>query len=253
MSLTLREIGKSIEHAALKPDVTKADIAREITLAMDENVRALVVHPNNFIMASSFLSGITDVLPVPVADFPHGRGFLSQRRYGLNSLYMAGAEEVDIVSQYQYLKDNDFSGFQQDLDGLVNISISHNGVLKIILEVDELTKEQIETATHIIMEIAALKQDAKLFIKTKTGFAKEVKIDNLDAVKLIAGLLKEHEMDGDGAGKIRVKASGGVKNLDTLLALKKAGAHTIGTSSLKVIMDEARAKITSKDKSVLST
>ena len=241
MSLNIKEIGKLIEHAVLKTDATNEIVIKEAEVAKQEGARALVVHPNNFLLIDDYFQD-TDVLAVPVADFPHGREFSRQRRNSLNDLYTVGAKEIDVVSQYQLLKEKNYEGFHKDLNELVNVSISHNGVLKIILEVDELTKDQIESAVHIIMETAALKQDAKLFIKTKTGFAKEVKIDNLDAVETIAGLLKEHEMYGEGQGKIRVKASGGTRTLDTLLALKELGAHTIGTSSLKPIMDEARIK-----------
>ena len=103
---------------------------------------------------------------------------------------------------------------------------------KIILEVDLLNERQIKTATQTICKVAN-EENAKLVIKTKTGFT-ENKTSNLSAIQIIRRTLEE--LNQYGEDKIRIKASGGIRTKEEALQLLQAGAHILGVGKGAEIM-----------------
>lgn len=107
--------------------------------------------------------------------------------------------------------------------------------LKLILETSQLTDAQILAASHLA---AAASFD---FIKTSTGFNGPGA--TLPHVQLMVGAAEYLASQGVGKRKMEVKASGGVRGLDTAVQMLEAGATRLGTSSGLWIMQEARKKV----------
>lgn len=228
---TINEINKellikSIDQSLLKITTTTSDVRTEAKKTLEFGFRAFVVHPCNLKLAKSILKD-SEVLLASVSDFPHGRSILNSRTSEVKEIITLGADEIDIVSSYQLLLDNDFNDYRNDLSEISKITSENNKTLKIILEVDLLTGELITTATEIISEIAVKNNiENKIIIKTKTGYA-ERKLENIDAVKLIKGSLDKNKL----SDKILIKASGGIKTKEDCITLIQAGASILGTSS----------------------
>jgi deoxyribose-phosphate aldolase len=108
-------------------------------------------------------------------------------------------------------------------------------VLKLILETSQLNSQQILAASHLA---AAANFD---FIKTSTGFNGHGA--TLPHVQLMVGTAEYLANKGVGKGKMQVKASGGVRSLETAVKMLEAGASRLGTSSGLWIMQEARTKV----------
>ena len=215
---------KTFDQSILRPELLSVENIKNVTQeALKLGFRAIVVHPCNVELVKSILSG-SQVLTVSVCDFPHGRGLTKSRVKDIKEILKLGADEIDIVANYQYLQEGDIRNFKKDLKAVAK---SMEGkVLKIILEIDLLSERQVRIAVQTITKIAN-EENAKLIIKTKTGFA-DNKVSNLSAVQIIRKTLEE--LNQYGEDKIRIKASGGIRIKEEAIQLLQAGAHILGVS-----------------------
>ena len=218
------DIAKTFDQSILRPEETSSEVINQVTRdAVKYGFRGIVVHPANIELVKSILAN-SQILTIAVCDFPHGKGLTKSRVKDIKEILKLGADEIDIVSNYQYLKEDNIRNFKKDLKAAAKAM--EGKVLKIILEVDLLSERQIKTATQVISKIAQ-EENAKLVIKTKTGFT-EPKISNLDAVRIIKKTLED--LNQYGEDKIRIKASGGIRTKEEALQLLQAGAHILGVS-----------------------
>lgn len=243
--LTPQELAKTLDHSILKPVSTTQEIKQGTEDAKKYGFRSLVVHPCKASMVKSLLLG-SNVLAVSVADFPHGRGLTSVRTAEINELIKLGVDEIDIVSRYERMIEGDYKGFEEDLTQIVNAV--GKKILKIILEVDLLGDRLTREAAEIITRIARKNPNARLIVKTKTGFV-ENKYPNPEAVKVIKDTLDRtnqyaRTLDELGNGKIGIKASGGIKTKDDVIALLNLGAHILGTSSsISIVTGDSKEQV----------
>lgn len=128
----------------------------------------------------------------------------------------------------------DYSAIYRELASIRSLC-PHPVVLKLILETSQLNSKQILAASHLA---AAANFD---FIKTSTGFNGPGA--TLPHVQLMVGAAEYLAKQGIGRRKMQVKASGGVRSLETAVKMLEAGATRLGTSSGLWIMQEARTKV----------
>jgi deoxyribose-phosphate aldolase len=128
----------------------------------------------------------------------------------------------------------DYSAIYRELASIRSLCPSPV-VLKLILETSQLNSQQILAASHLA---AAANFD---FIKTSTGFNGPGA--TLPHVQLMVGAAEYLAKKGVGARKMEVKASGGVRSLETAIKMLEAGVSRLGTSSGLWIMQEARTKV----------
>ncbi|OGI08877.1 MAG: deoxyribose-phosphate aldolase [Candidatus Melainabacteria bacterium RIFCSPLOWO2_02_FULL_35_15] len=226
----MQNLQKTFDQSILRPELLSAENIKNITQeALKLGFRAVVVHPCNVELVKGILTN-SQVLTVSVCDFPHGKGLTKSRAKDVKEILKLGADEIDVVANYQYLQEGDIRNFKKDLKAITK---SMEGkVLKIILEVDLLNERQIKTATQTICKVAN-EENAKLVIKTKTGFT-ENKTSNLSAIQIIRRTLEE--LNQYGEDKIRIKASGGIRTKEEALQLLQAGAHILGVGKGAEIM-----------------
>ena len=220
----MADLNKTFDQSILRPEeVSTENIKNVVSQALKLDFRAVVVHPSNAELVKSLLAN-SQVLTVSVCDFPHGKGLTKSRVKDVKEILKLGVDEIDVVANYQYLHEGDVRNFKKDLK--VIAKSMEGKVLKIILEVDLLNERQIKTAVQTISKIAN-EENAKLIIKTKTGFV-ENKVSNLHAIQVIKKTLEE--LNQYGEDKIRIKASGGIRTKEEALQLIQAGAHILGVS-----------------------
>lgn len=227
-----KDLAKTIDHTVLRPTSTTKDIEIGVKSAVENKFRSFVTDP----CYAEYLiqKGLTkNVLVASVLDFPHGRDTTQNRVNGIKELLKIGICEIDIVSKYHLILEGNFENFKKDIRAI--IKATNGKTLKIILEVDCLTIEQIKKAVNLICEVVKEEKTKNIIIKTKTGFA-ENKIHNLEVVRLMRKTLEENmlyanEVKEITTGKIGIKASGGIKTREDAISLLDAGAHILGTSS----------------------
>ena len=233
--MDIKSLTKTFDQSILRPEKISLEEIKKISLlAIEHGFRGIVIHPCNVSLVKNLLQG-SSVLTVAVCDFPHGKGLTKSRVKDIKEILKLGVDEIDIVANNQYLTCGDIRSFKKDLKATAKAM--GGKVLKIILEVDLLNEKQIKTATEVICKVAN-EENAKLVIKTKTGFVDtgvtQSRLSNLEAVKMIKTTLEKLNMYGED--KIRIKASGGIKTKEDAIGLIEAGANILGVSAPEQIL-----------------
>lgn len=212
-------ISKYIEHTLLKPTTTEREIINLCHEAIENNFYAVCINSCFVALAKQLLKD-TGVKVCSVIGFPLGGMSTAAKVFEATKAVEDGADEIDMVINLGYLKSHNYVSVFKDIrDVKLAIGIIP---LKVILEISELNKNEIIKACDICL-------DAKVnFIKTSTGYSKSGA--TLTAVKIIKKTVRDDA---------KIKASGGIKDLDTALKYIEFGADRIGTSSGVDIMNEA--------------
>ena len=208
------ELNKYIEHTLLKQDATKAEVIKLLEEAKEYNFLGVCVNPVNVKLASEYLKN-SEVKLVTVVGFPLGQSTTESKVLETIDAVKNGADEIDMVLNSGKLKENEFDYIVEEISKIK--TACQGKVLKVILETDLLTKEEIEIASKLAISAGAN------FVKTSTGFVKGGVGAKVEDVKLMYETVAPF-----GLG---VKASGGIKNYKQAIDLINAGATRLGTSS----------------------
>ena len=207
-------INDYIEHTLLKQDATKSDFEKLYQDAIDNKFSGACVNPAYVKDAKEFLKG-SDVKIVTVIGFPLGANTSDVKAYEAKEAIKNGADEIDMVINVSKLKDRDYEYVLNDIKAVKAVSPDNN--LKVILETDLLTKEEIKKACELCIEAKAD------LVKTSTGFVKGGVGAKVEDVKLMSDTVKPYGL--------KVKASGGIRDYEKAMAMIDSGADRLGTSS----------------------
>lgn len=215
-------INNYIEHTVLKPNATVEDIKKMVADAVKYDFFGVCINPNYIALTKELLNGNRTKI-VTVVNFPLANNTIEMTQYQTELALKLGADEIDTVLNISALKNKDYRKVELDIKRTKDVCQNHN--LKVILETDLLTKEEIATASKIAAESGAN------FVKTSTGFVKGGVGAKVEDVKLMYETVKPYGLE--------VKASGGIKNHKDALELVSAGATRLGTSSgVDIILGE---------------
>ena len=208
------ELNQYIEHTLLKQDAKKEDLIKLFNEAKEFNFKGVCVNGCNVKLAKEYLKG-TNVKVVTVVGFPLGSCTSEVKAFEAQKAIEDGADEVDMVINVQSLKDKDFEYTKKDIETVKKAC--GQIPLKVIIETDLLTSDEIKIACEIIVKAKAD------FAKTSTGFVKNGVGAKVEDVAIMHEVLKNTD--------VKIKASGGIKDYDKAVALINAGASRLGTSS----------------------
>ena len=208
------ELNRYIEHTLLKQDAKYDEVVKLLEEAVEYSFWGVCVNPVNVNFAKRYLKD-TDIKVVTVVGFPLGQATCELKVLETIDAIKNGADEIDMVLNCGKLKDNDYDYITNEI-AMVKAA-TQGKVLKVILETDLLSKDEIRIASELCVKAGAD------FVKTSTGFVKEGLGAKAEDVKLMYETVKD-------AG-LGVKASGGVRDKETALLMIEAGATRIGTSS----------------------
>lgn len=207
-------LNKYIEHTLLKQDAKKDELIKLFEEAKEYKFLGVCVNPINVKLAKENLRD-TDVKIVTVIGFPLGQNTTELKVLETIDAVKNGADEIDMVINVGKLKDKEYDYV---VDEISKIKIACQGkLLKVILETDLLTQDEIKKACELCIEAKAD------IVKTSTGFVKGGVGAKIEDVKLMAETVKSH-----GLG---VKASGGIRDKEKAEQMIEAGATRLGTSS----------------------
>lgn len=223
MFIKPENIARTIDYTLLKPEATRAQIAELCAQAKKYNFFAVCVNPYYVLQAAQELIGSATRV-CTVVGFPLGATTSRIKAVEAAEAVKRGASEIDFVINIGQLKAGNYKEVKNDMLAVINAvkEIAPDTVTKAILETCLLTDEEKIRACNIAMKAGVD------YVKTSTGFSTGgAKVEDIQLLK---------KAIGPGMG---IKASGGIKDLNTALKMIKAGAHRLGTSSGVTIMKEA--------------
>ena len=224
LSITLYEIAKTLDHSTLQPFLTEDDIRKGCDIALQYDTATVCARPGDMPLVVKLLSG-SDVKPCTVIGFPHGAHRTDVKLFEAERALDDGCQELDMVLNIGRLLHGDAAYVQDEIAALAQAAHARKALLKVILETCYLNDEQKKLACRLSEQAGAD------FVKTSTGYGSSGA--TVADVKLMRASVSE---------KVSVKASGGIRTLDMVLACRNAGAVRCGVSATVKIMEEAKAR-----------
>ncbi len=225
MPITLREIAKTLDHSTLQPFLTPDDIRKGCDIALQYDTATVCARPGDMPLVVKLLDG-SGVKPCTVIGFPHGAHHTAVKVFEAERALDDGCRELDMVLNIGRLLHGDEGYVQDEIALLAQAAHARNALLKVILETCYLNDEQKKTACRLSEAAGAD------FVKTSTGYGSAGA--TVADVALMRAAVSE---------KVSVKASGGIRSLDMVLACRIAGAARCGVSATAKIMTEARERL----------
>lgn len=201
-----------IDHTLLKPEATRDMIEKLCMEAIEYKFAAVCVNPYYVKPAYEILKN-SDVKIATVIGFPLGANTKEVKALETLDAIKNGANEIDMVINIGALKNKDYHIVKEDIEAVV-AAAKGKAKVKVIIETCLLTEEEKIKACELSLEAGAD------FVKTSTGFSTGgATIEDIRLMKSVVG------------DKMEIKASGGVRDLDTARKMVQAGASRLGTSS----------------------
>lgn len=210
-----------IDHTVLRPEATKMDVLRLCQEARDYGFTVIFVPPSYVDDAVSAVRGTVVRVGIPIG-FPLGGHTTRAKVAEATEAVSRGATVLDMVINISRLKSGDVEYVRQDIAEVVQATPAAEH--KVILETCYLTTQEKLTACRLVVEAGAD------YVKTSTGFGAAGA--TVEDVRLMHGAVN---------GQAHVKASGGIRDWKTALAMLEAGADRIGTSASLTILKEWKA------------
>jgi len=231
----VHELAKMIDHSLLHPTMTATDLIKGCKIALDYDVASVCIKPYAIPLAVEQLKG-SDVLVGTVIGFPQGNSTIDIKVAETVQACKDGAVEIDMVVNIGKVLEEDWDYITKEIEAVCNATHNHNAVLKVIFENDYLPD-----AAHKIKLCEICSQLGVDFVKTSTGYGFNKGDDGKYSYKgathedLI--LMRKHSAD-----QVQVKAAGGVRTLDDLLAVKNLGVTRIGATATIAILEAANER-----------
>ncbi len=211
------ELNSYIDHTLLKATATESEIIKLCKEASTYNFFSVCVNSCYVPIATQALKH-SQVKVCTVVGFPLGAMSTKAKIFEAKNAVEYGADEIDMVLNIGLLKSRNYVAVYKDIND-VKRAIG-NKTLKVILEISELSKNEIVRACDICVDAGAD------FVKTSTGFSKSGA--TLTAVKIMKKTVKNNA---------KIKASGGIRDAETALKYIEAGVDRIGASAGVAMMN----------------
>ena len=232
MNEVVYKLAKMIDHSILHPTMTDADLKRECEVARKYDVASVCVKPYAVKHAVEILKG-TDVLVGCVIGFPAGNSAIAVKVFEAENACNEGAVEIDMVINIGKALQGDWTYITEEIKSVTDACHRNGAIVKVIFETDFVTKEaDIIKLCQICTEVGAD------YVKTSSGFG-FVKQANGDYNYVGATVPILELMKKSVGPKVKIKAAGGVRTLDQLLAVQAAGCSRCGATATITMIEDA--------------
>jgi deoxyribose-phosphate aldolase len=222
--LTTERIAKLIDHSLLQPQLGRSELEQGIRDALKYNMAAASVKPCDVSHTSRLLRN-SEVATGTVIGFPHGANTTDVKVYEALQAIEDGADELDMVMNVGQFTSRDYDAVEADIRAVVDAAHEKSVSVKVIFEIHYLDTDGIIRACQISERAGAD------YVKTSTGYAPSGA--SLEAVRL---------MRANCGPQVMIKAAGGIRTLEDVLAYHTAGADRIATRASVSILEEALAR-----------
>ena len=222
---TLRDIARMFDHSLLQPVLTDAELEKGCAVAREYGVASVCIKPYAVRLAARLLAGSTVAVGSTIG-FPHGGHVTAVKVAEAERALADGARELDMVVNIGKVLGKDWRTVADDIRAVVETAHRRRALVKVIFENCFLADEHKEQLCRICGEVGAD------FVKTSTGYGDGGAVD--DDLRLMRRCSPPH---------VRIKAAGGVRTLDRLLAVRALGVSRVGATASKAILDECKQRL----------
>jgi deoxyribose-phosphate aldolase len=224
-ALTYSTLAKMIDHSLLQPNLTDSDLEKGCRLAREYDVASVCIKPYAVPLAVRMLAGSAVAVGTTVG-FPHGGHTTRVKVFEAEQALADGARELDMVVNIGKVLSQDWSTVAADIRAVVDVAHKSSALVKVIFENSMLDDPHKEQLCRICGEVGAD------FVKTSTGYGASGATD--DDLRLMRRCSPPH---------VQVKAAGGVRTYDRLLAVRALGVSRVGATATKAILDECKSRL----------
>lgn len=228
----VNELAKMIDHSILHPTMRDEDLRRECDVAKRYHVASVCVKPYMVAQAAELLKG-SDVLVGCVIGFPSGNSTVGVKVFETENACRDGAVEIDMVINIGKALQGDWDYIRGEIKAVTEACHRNGAIVKVIFETDYITRSE-----DIIQLCEICTQVNADYVKTSTGFGfvkgADGKYDYTGATIPNLLLMRQHS-----GANVKVKAAGGVRTLDQLIAVKEAGCSRCGATATISMLEEA--------------
>lgn len=218
-------IAKMIDHSLLNPSLTTQDLDDGCALAIRYDVANVCILPYYLARCAELLAG-TSVHASTTIGFPHGGHTTAIKLAEARQALIDGGQELDAVINISKARSGDWQYVRDELSELSDLSHAGGAKMKVIFEnayLDDASKIRL---CEICAEIGAD------WVKTSTGYAPS------GATLADLELMRKHS-----PAHVQVKAAGGIRDLDALLAVRAIGASRVGATRTGSMLEECRKRL----------
>ena len=213
--MTVRELAAYIDQSVLKPEFTQADIRKYIQEGIDYGCRTVCINPSSMDIAAELCAG-TETKICVVCDFPFGLSTTASKCLQAEEYCKRGdVFELDIVANYGWIRSGMWDAVHDDVRAVCDVCHKYGTAVKVIMETDALTKEEIIKATEVLVSAGAD------FVKSSTGFYTGG--PSVGATPEIVEMMMK-----TADGKAKVKGSGCIRTREHFLQLIDMGIDRMG-------------------------
>lgn len=213
--MTIRELARYIDQSVLKPEFTVDEIKKYAQEGIDFGCATICINPSNLPIVAPMVEGTETGLCV-VCDFPFGLA-TGEAKALLAEEYCSkwDIQDLDIVANYGWLRSGMCDKVVEDLKPAIVVAHKYDMQVKVIIETDTLTSEQIADGTRCAIDAGAD------FIKSSTGFF--TGHENVGATPEVVKVMMD-----TAQGQIKVKGSGCIRTREHFLQLIDMGIDRMG-------------------------
>ncbi len=233
--ITVEQLAKMIDHSILHPTLTDEDLKRECAIAAKYNVASVCVKPYAVKQAVQLLEN-SGVLVGCVVGFPAGNSAFEVKVFETEKACSEGAVEIDMVINIGKALQGDWAYIEREIAAVTEACHKNKAIVKVIFETDYVSGEE-----DIIQLCKICTKVGADYVKTSTGFGFVKGADGLYSYR--GATIKNLELMKKNIGPmVKVKAAGGVRTLDGLLAVREAGCSRCGATATVSILEEAKKR-----------
>ncbi len=222
---TYADIAKMLDHSLLQQTLTDAELEQGCRTAREYDVASVCIKPYFVRRAAEILAGSTVAVGTTIG-FPHGGHLTRVKVYEAEAAMADGAGELDMVVNIGKVLSREYRYVADDIRAVVEAAHRNGAIVKVIFENCFLQDEHKEQLCRICGEVGAD------FVKTSTGYGATGATD--EDLRLMRRCAPPH---------VQVKAAGGVRTFDRLLAVRALGVTRVGATATGPILDECKARL----------
>jgi deoxyribose-phosphate aldolase len=215
LTMDIIKYSKYIDHSPLKMDASESEVARFCKEAIEYSFHSVVVFPWYIEFAKNLIRD-SDVKLDTVVGFPFGNELISIKSAQAEQYIKLGADEIDMVMNLSAFRSGKTGYVKQDIEAVLEKVRKKKALLKVIIEIELLSDEEIIKACKIVADAGAD------FVKTSVGLLKGSKPAEVEKVRIMYNTVSSMG--------IKVKASGSIHTPEKFISMIDAGASRIGTS-----------------------
>ncbi len=225
MDYSYEDIAKMIDHSLLNPVLTTDELEKGLLVALEYNVASVCILPYYLGRCAEALSGST-VQASTTISFPHGGHTTAVKVAEAERALADGGQELDMVVNISKVLSGDWDYVRADIGAVIEVAHAAGQKVKVIFENCYLADEHKIRLCEICGELRAD------WVKTSTGYGTG------GATMEDLTLMREHSPE-----HVQVKAAGGVRDMDKLLAVRALGVTRVGASRTAEMLDECKRRL----------